>query len=129
MLQTLPNPSVLLSPITANEAVLSSKIEGTQATLDEVLEADAGLITSESRRGDIEEISNYRTAVRDAEESLAERPLSLSLIKSIHQRLLRGVRGRDKTPGAFREIGRAPCRGRVCKYVELSVVAVALKKK
>src|SRR3546814_614447 len=103
MLQTLPNPSVLLSPITANEAVLSSKIEGTQATLDEVLEADAGLITSESRRGDIEEISNYRTAVRDAEESLAERPLSLSLIKSIHQRLLRGVRGRDKTPGAFRE--------------------------
>lgn len=102
MLQTLPNPSVLLSPITANEAVLSSKIEGTQATLDEVLEADAGLITSESRRGDIEEITNYRTAVRQAEAALTERPISLSLIKAVHQELLQGVRGRDKTPGAFR---------------------------
>lgn len=103
MLQTLPNPSVLLSPITTNEAVLSSKIEGTQATLDEVLEAEAGLITSESRRGDIEEITNYRTAVRQAELALEERPLSLSLIKAVHQQLLKGVRGRDKTPGAFRE--------------------------
>lgn len=103
MLQTLPNPSILLSPITVNEAVLSSKIEGTQATLDEVLEADAGLITSESRRGDIEEITNYRHAVRIAELALAERPLSQSLIKAIHQQLLQGVRGRNKTPGAFRE--------------------------
>src|SRR3546814_20616965 len=49
MLQTLPNPSVLLSPITANEAVLSSKIEGTKATFAEVLEAGAGLINSASR--------------------------------------------------------------------------------
>ncbi len=102
MLQTLPNPSVLLSPITANEAVLSSKIEGTQATLDEVLEADAGMLTAEARRGDIEEVTNYRVAVRIAETSLAERPLSLSLIKEVHQRLLQGVRGADKTPGAFR---------------------------
>lgn len=103
MLQTLPNPSILLSPITANEAVLSSKIEGTQATLDEVLEADAGLAVSESRRGDIEEISNYRAAVRQAELDLEERPLSVSLIKAIHQQLLQGVRGRDKTPGQIRE--------------------------
>lgn len=103
MLQTLPNSSVLLSPITANEAVLSSKIEGTQATLDEVLEADAGLLTAEARRGDIEEISNYRSAVNIAEEALADRPLSLALIKEIHQRLMQGVRGRDKEPGRFRE--------------------------
>jgi Fic family protein len=102
MLQTLPNPNILLSPITANEAVLSSKIEGTQATLDEVLEADAGLVTSEARRDDIEEISNYRAAVRIAEMALHDRPVSCSLIKEIHQRLLQGVRGRDKTPGAFR---------------------------
>lgn len=103
MLQTLPNPNILLSPITANEAVLSSKIEGTQATLDEVLEADAGLAVAEARRGDIEEISNYRAAVRQAEQALEDRPLSLSLIKSIHQQLLQGVRGRDKTPGKFRD--------------------------
>jgi len=66
MLQTLPNPDVLLSPITANEAVLSSRIEGTQATLDEVLEFEAGITTPDSRRGDIDEITNYRAAVRIA---------------------------------------------------------------
>lgn len=103
MLQTLPNPNILLSPITANEAVLSSRIEGTQATLDEVLEAEAGLTVAESRRGDIEEITNYRAAVRQAEAALEDRPLSLSLIKSVHQQLLQGVRGRDKTPGKFRD--------------------------
>lgn len=103
MLQTLPNPNILLSPITANEAVLSSRIEGTQATLDEVLEAEAGLTVAESRRGDIEEINNYRAAVRQAEGALEDRSLSLSLIKSVHQQLLRGVRGRDKTPGQFRD--------------------------
>lgn len=103
MLQTLPNSAILLSPITANEAVLSSKIEGTQATLDEVLEADAGLITSETRRGDIEEIGNYRSAVGIAEAALAHRPITLSLICEVHQQLLQGVRGRDKTPGRFRE--------------------------
>lgn len=64
MLQTLPDPGVLLSPITVNEAVLSSRIEGTQATLDEVLEYEAGMTAPEARRGDIEEVSNYRVAVR-----------------------------------------------------------------
>lgn len=102
MLQTLPDPGVLLSPITVNEAVLSSRIEGTQATLDEVLEYEAGMTTPEARRGDIEEVSNYRVAVRIAEAALAERPLSLSLVKGVHQRLMDGVRGRDKAPGAFR---------------------------
>ncbi len=103
MLQTLPNPAILLSPMTANEAVLSSKIEGTQATLDEVLEADAGIATSELRKGDIEEISNYRSAVGIAEAALEERDITLSLIREVHQRLLQGVRGRDKAPGQFRE--------------------------
>lgn len=103
MLQTLPNSAILLSPITANEAVLSSKIEGTQATLDEVLEAEAGLVTSEARRGDIEEISNYRAAVSIAEAALVHRPITLSLIREVHQQLLQGVRGRDKAPGQFRD--------------------------
>ncbi len=103
MLQTLPNPAVLLSPITANEAVLSSRIEGTQATLDEVLEADAGLIVSETRRGDIEEINNYRAAVSIAQSALTTRSITLSMIREVHQRLLQGVRGRDKAPGQFRE--------------------------
>lgn len=102
MLQALPNPAVLLSPITANEAVLSSRIEGTQATLEEVLQQDAGIEQAQSRRADIEEISNYRAAMHDAEQALAHRPLSLSLIKGVHQRLMQGVRGSDKTPGEFR---------------------------
>ena len=111
MLQTLPNPAVLLSPITANEAVLSSRIEGTQATLEEVLQQDAGIEQALSRHADIEEIANYRAAMRDAEQELAHRPLSLSLIKGVHQRLMQGVRGHDKMPGKFRVdqnwIGRA----------------------
>ena len=102
MLQTLPNPAVLLSPITANEAVLSSRIEGTQATLEEVLQQDAGIEQALARHADIEEIANYRAAMRDAEQALAHRPLSLSLIKGVHQRLMQGVRGHDKMPGNFR---------------------------
>ncbi len=102
MLQALPNPAVQFSPIAANEAVLSSRIEGTQATLEEVLQQDAGIEQAQSRPADIEEISNYRAAMRDAEQALAHRPLSLSLIKGGHQRLMQGVRGSDKTPGEFR---------------------------
>ncbi|WP_414642211.1 Fic family protein [Brevundimonas sp.] len=83
-------------------AVVSSRIEGTQATLDEVLEFDAGIESADVRRGDIEEISNYRAAVQGAEDALVDRPLSLALIRAAHQRLMQGVRGRDKEPGAFR---------------------------
>lgn len=60
MLQTLANPHVLLSPITTNEAVLSSKIEGTVATLQEVLQQDAGIKFEENKLSDIMEIRNYR---------------------------------------------------------------------
>ncbi len=121
MLQALPNPALLLSPITANEAVLSSRIEGTQATLEEVLQQDAGIEQAQSRHADIEEISNYRVAMRDAEQALAHRPLSLSLIKGVHQRLMQGVRGSDKTPGEFRIdqnwIGRSGSRLDQARFV------------
>lgn len=103
LLRSLPNPAVLLSPIIVNEAVLSSRIEGTQATLDEVLEHDAGLEVATQRKGDIEEVNNYRVAVQLAEKALEYRSLSLSLVRELHQRLMRGVRGRDKAPGAFRD--------------------------
>jgi len=103
MLQTLRDPGVLLSPLTVNEAVLTSKIEGTQATLDEVYLHDAGLTADSDRaRSDFEEISNYRAAVQIAEASLVHRPLTLSMIKTAHQRLMQGVRGKLKRPGAFR---------------------------
>jgi Fic family protein len=103
MLQTLPNPSVLLAPMTVNEAVLSSRIEGTQATLEEVLEQDAGIAVQDAARSaDIQEIANYRSVLRMAEGEMERRPLSLSFVRMAHQVLMQGVRGRTKTPGSFR---------------------------
>ena len=121
MLQALLDPAVLLSPITANEAVLSSRIEGTVATLEEVLQKDAGIDQSSARNEDIEEIANYRSALRQAELDLSERAVTLSLIKGLHQRLLMGVRGHDKSPGQFRVdqnwIGKQGCAMEQARFV------------
>lgn len=101
----VPNPDVLLSPLTTQEAVLSSKIEGTQATLGEVLRFEAGDAPAQvERRDDIHEILNYRRALRMAEKGLADRPFNLNLMKALHAVLLDSVRGRDKSPGRFRSI-------------------------
>ncbi|MBW2648900.1 MAG: Fic family protein, partial [Deltaproteobacteria bacterium] len=103
ILYGLANPDVLLSPLTTQEAVLSSKIEGTQATLGEVLKFEAGAAPAEeSRVQDIEEIMNYRRAMRRAEEELKTRPFSLNLLKALHSVLLDGVRGKFKARGQFR---------------------------
>lgn len=113
LLQGIVNPAVLLSPLTTQEAVLSSKIEGTQATLDEVLEHEAGQSFSPDKDQDIQEIVNYRTALVLATEELAHRPLSLALVKHMHRLLMNSVRGADKEPGLFRRdqnwIGRLGC--------------------
>lgn len=99
----VPNPDVLLSPLTTQEAVLSSKIEGTQATLGEVLRFEAGDAPEKvERRNDIHEILNYRRALRVAEAGMQERPFNLNLIKRLHEILLDSVRGKNKTPGRFR---------------------------
>lgn len=99
----LPDPAVLLSPLTTQEAVLSSKIEGTQATLGDVLRFEAGEPpASAERREDIHEILNYRKALREAENRLTKRPFSLALLKRLHAVLLQTVRGRDRAPGEFR---------------------------
>ena len=105
MLQGLVNPSVLLSPLTTKEAVLSSRIEGTQATLEEVMQEEAGFTDkkiSSSLKEDIKEIINYRNALTFAEGELSHRPMTLGLIKDIHAILLDSVRGKDKSPGEFR---------------------------
>ncbi|MDF7673857.1 Fic/DOC family N-terminal domain-containing protein [Acetobacteraceae bacterium ESL0709] len=126
MLRTLPNPAVLLSPMTTKEAVLSSRIEGTQATFDEVLEYDAGMEGDESRRGDWVEISNYRSAIRIVTGELGRRELSLSLIKEAHQRLLQGARGQYKDPGSFRTeqnwIGKAGDRIESARFIPPSPI-------
>lgn len=103
LLQGIPNPAVMLSPLTTQEAVLSSKIEGTQATVDEVLEQEAGLIKEGEKYKDIQEISNYRQALYSAREYLQEYSIRLSFVRELHRILLSSVRGQDKTPGEFRK--------------------------
>lgn len=107
VLSGIPNPDVLLSPLTAREAVLSSKIEGTQVTLGEVLEFEAqGNLLDEStpRKADAREVLNYRAALNEATRLMAELPLSQRLIKDTHRVLMDGVRGRNKAPGEYRRI-------------------------
>ena len=105
VLAAVPHPSVLLAPLATQEAVLSSRIEGTRATMGEVLEYEAGRrFDSPALLGDIGEILNYRLAMRRAEELLQELPLCLRVIREAHLVLLQGVRGTDKAPGELRRI-------------------------
>jgi len=104
VLYSLPNPEVLLSPLTTQEAVLSSRIEGTQATLGEVLKFEAGEEPQqESKRQDIHEIMNYRWALQTGERDLSTRPFNLNLLLKLHSQLLDSVRGLNKARGQFRK--------------------------
>lgn len=102
LLQSVVNPSIMLSPLTNREAVLSSRIEGTQATVDEVLEYEAGIEFDEEKTHDIQEVVNYRKTLALASEALSTRPITLSLIKQMHGILMDSVRGANKSPGQFR---------------------------
>ena len=124
VLHGIPNPNVLLSPLTAQEAVLSSRIEGTQATLGEVLEFEAeGDPDDEStaKKADIHEVLNYRAALLEASQMLDDLPLSQRLIRQAHARLMQGVRGRNKSPGDYRRIpnwiGPAGCDIEQARFV------------
>jgi len=108
LLMGLVNPAVMLSPLTNQEAVLSSKIEGTQATVEEVLGHQAGEEYDQEKQYDIQEILNYRKAMVLGAESLTPAPdsiasIRLSLIQQLHAILMNSVRGEDKTPGEFRK--------------------------
>jgi len=103
LLLGMVNPTVMLSPLTNQEAVLSSKIEGTQATVEEVLEHEAGQEYDEEKNQDIQEVLNYRKALMLAKESIADRPIRLSLIRELHRVLMDSVRGANKEPGLFRK--------------------------
>ncbi len=105
ILNVMPNANLLLSPLVDNEAVLSSKIEGTQADTIDVLKYQANIgDDSEEKKGDIHEVLNYKKALIHGTESLENRSISLSLIKELHTILLDGVRGKSKSPGKIREI-------------------------
>ncbi len=96
----LPNPHLLVDPYITREAVASSRIEGTQTSLSEVLEANAtGRSTSGS---DVGEVQNYIAALSTGLRRLAEMPLCLRLIREVHGVLMEGVRGEERRPGEFR---------------------------
>ena len=127
VLSAIPNASILLSPLTTQEAVLSSKIEGTQATMGEVLEFEAGggrKKIPEEKREDINEILNYRKAMRHAEKRLQELPLCQRVVKEVHSVLLEGVRGHGKSPGEYRKvpnwIGPPGCTIEEARFVPIS---------
>lgn len=115
LVAAIPNASVLLAPLTTQEAVLSSKIEGTNVTMGEVLEIEAGADgeVEQPKRDDAEEIRNYRAALSFAANAVVDRPLSPHLLREAHALLMDGVRGRDKDPGSFRTeqnwIGQSGC--------------------
>lgn len=102
----------LIRPFVRREAVLSSRIEGTQATLGELLAAEAGA-TVERSPDDLREVGNYVTALEYGIQRLHTLPLSLRLVRELHEKLMRGVRGGHATPGEFRRsqnwIGRPGC--------------------
>lgn len=99
----LPNPHMLMRPFVAREAVLSSRIEGTQATLGEFLAAEAGAIVDRSP-DDLREVANYVVALEHAMGKLPGEPLSVRLLQEMHEKLMTGVRGGHARPGNIRDV-------------------------
>jgi Fic family protein len=110
LLRNLPNPDILIAPFRKREAVASSAIEGTRATIEEVLkyEAEGGPKepTEEDRKDskieDIKEIRNYEVSMGVALDEMKTRPIGENLIKKTHSYLLNSVRGANKNRGSFR---------------------------
>jgi len=109
----LSNPNLLIHPFVRREAVLSSRIEGTQASLSELYIYEAGQIALFEETADVHEVFNYVRALEYGLVRLRGLPISLRLIREIHARLLEGVRGERMTPGEFRRsqnwIGPSGC--------------------
>ncbi len=99
----LPNPELLIAPFLKIEAVNSSKIEGTQASLDDVYKGEANLRIAPRKQDEVKEISNYIQAMNRGLDLCKNEPLNLDVIKKIHFTLLQGVRGEEKQPGKFRK--------------------------
>ena len=98
---TLPNPDLFVFMYVRKEAVLSSQIEGTQSSLQDVLAAEAKLF-EQSLPQDVDEVINYVRAMNHGLARLAELPVSVRLIREIHAELMRGVRGGNLQPGELR---------------------------
>jgi Fic family protein len=134
----VPNAMLFIQPFMSREAVLSSRIEGTQTQLEELLQADAempagpasgkpgvqrtGRVARESvEQTDLREVQNYVRALQTGLARLREIPLCLRLIREVHAVLMEGVRGQEKSPGEFRRqpvmIGRKGQRYEEARFV------------
>lgn len=126
LLESLVNPQILLSLLVMKEAELSSRIEGTIATANEVYQLQAGEKFTPEKNADIDEIINYRSTLRTAGQNIVENPLSLHLLRQMHANLMQGVRGQDKKPGKFRDtqnwIGPRGCTLEQATYVPPSPI-------
>ncbi len=100
-IQTLPDPDLFVFMYVRKEAVLSSQIEGTQSSLDNLLEAEAS-INNPSRPRDVGEVINYVRAMNAGLVRLRVLPVSVRLVREIHAELLKGVRGAERSPGEIR---------------------------
>ncbi len=127
LLSAIPHADILLSPLRMQEAVLSSKIEGTRVTIGEVLEIEAGgesLSITQPIRDEAEEVLNYRKAMRACIAEMEYRPLSQHIIRTAHSILMQGVRGQDKSPGSYRKeqnwIGPQGCAMENAHFVPIS---------
>lgn len=113
----LPNPHLLIRPFTTREALASSRIEGTQASLSDVFDAQA----RETSTGPILEVTNYIKALEHGLDRLANLPVSKRLLREVHSILLTNVRGQEKQPGELRSsqnwIGSADNRPETAVFV------------
>ncbi|MCB0361686.1 MAG: Fic family protein, partial [Bdellovibrionales bacterium] len=100
----IPDPDLFVYLYVRKEALLSSQLEGTQYSLEDILNPDTELISDDTSPKDIEEVSNYIRGMNDglARLNVNDLPVSTRLIKEIHATLMKGVRGASKTPGEFR---------------------------
>ncbi|MBK9603562.1 MAG: Fic family protein [Anaerolineales bacterium] len=97
-----PFPRLLIQPFMRREAVLSSRIEGTRATLAELYTYESTQLSFLEPEEDVREVHNYVTALDYGLERLKALPISLRLIREIHEKLMHGARGGNLTPGEFR---------------------------
>lgn len=116
---TLPNADLFIAMYVRKEALLSSQIEGTQASLEDIFEFESG--EKPENLNDVTEVVNYVKALNYGIERLDGFPMSLRLIKEIHAVLMEGVRGGEKIPGEFKKsqnwIGPAGCALNEATYV------------
>ncbi|MCS5721498.1 Fic family protein [Herbiconiux sp. CPCC 203407] len=115
----IDNPALLLGPALAQEALASSRIEGTEASLSEVLSAENEDVPIENEN--LREVANYLRAIEQGTELIASWPLTLRFFCALHETLLTGVRGEEKSPGELRRspvwIGSPNARPETARFI------------